>query len=406
MESLRRPGGNLAQPNHLATLLVMGVASLVFLYQSKKLGAFTGSLLLLLFFAGIAVTESRTGALSVLALLGWWLLKRKNIGDVTPAWVGVGCGVGFIGMFCAWPQMLNAMDLLDYQVEGRGLDSSLRLQIWSQLLKAVAMHPWTGWGILQVTAAHNAVADAYEVSAPFSYSHNLVLDLALWVGIPFALLLTGLVLVWLWRRVRTVNHLLPWYGLAVALPLGLHSMLEFPFSYAYFLAPVMFLLGVMEASLGHKPLRIGIKSTMTLLLVTTLALAWSVVEYLQIEEDFRVARFESLHVGSPPPDHQRPKVILFDQLGVLLHDTRITPTPKMSPEEMQVVKDAALRYPWPSTQYRYALALALNENLLEAARQIQVIRRMRGEQFYERVKQQIDELANSKYPELRQLELY
>lgn len=406
MENLRRPGGNLAQPNHLATLLVMGVASLVFLYQSKKLGAFAVSVLLFLLCAGIAVTESRTGALSMLALLGWWLLKRRNISDSTPAWVGVGCSIGFVGMFWAWPHMLNAMDLLGYQVEGRGLDGSLRLQVWPQLLKAVATHPWTGWGILQVTAAHNTVADAYEVSAPFSYSHNLVLDLALWVGIPLALLLVGLVVVWLWRRVRTINHLLPWYGLAVALPLGLHSMFEFPFSYAYFLVPVMFLLGMVEASLGSKPLRIGAKSAMTLLLLTTVVLAWSVVEYLQIEEDFRVARFESLHVGSPPPDHQRPKVILFDQLGVLLDDTRITPTPKMSPEEMQVVKDAALHYPWPSTQYRYALALALNGNPVEAARQIQVIRRMRGEQFYDRVKRQIDELANSKYPELRQLKLY
>jgi len=141
------------------------------------------------------------------------------------------------------------------------------------------------------------------------------------------------------------------------------------------------------------------------LLVTTAVLAWSVVEYLEIEEDFRVARFEALRIGSPPPAHQRPKVILYTQLGVLLDDARITSTPNMSPEAMQLVKNAALHYPWSATQYRYAVALALNGDPVEAARQVQVMRRMWGEQLYEGVKMQINELADTKYPELHQLSL-
>lgn len=403
MADLRRPGGNLAQPNHLATLLVMGMASLLFLHQSKKLGAIASGLFLFLLCAGIAATESRTGALSLLMLLGWWLLKRRAIDDPTPVWAGVGCGIGFIGMFWAWPKLLNALLLSDQAAVNT--TSSQRLEVWSQLVDAVALRPWWGWGIHEVAKAHNAVAHSYAVSAPFSYSHNIVLDFALWVGLPLTIFLVGVTAVWLWRRARDANQLLPWYCLAVALPLGLHSMLEYPFAYAYFLAPVMFLLGAIEASLGVKPLvHIGVKPVAALLLVTTVAMAWSVVEYLKIEEDFRVARFEALRIGSPPPEHQRPKVLLFDQLGVLLDDARITPTPNMSPEAMQVVKNAALHYPWSATQYRYALALALNGNPVEAARQIQVMRRLWGERQYEGVKKKIDELA-TKYPELRELSL-
>jgi len=183
-------------------------------------------------------------------------------------------------------------------------------------------------------------------------------------------------------------------------------MLEYPFAYAYFLAPVMFALGEVEAALAVKPLlRMGIKPVATLLLVATAVLAWSVVEYLEIEEDFRVARFEALRIGSPPPGHQRPNVILYTQLGVLLDDARITPTPNMSPAAMQLVKNAALHYPWSATQYRYAVALALNGNPVEAARQIQVMRRFWGEKLYEGVKTQINELAANKYPQLRQLNL-
>jgi hypothetical protein len=405
MPGLRRPGGNLGQPNHLATLLVMGIASLVFLRQSKKLGPASAGLLLFLLCMGLAVSESRAGALSLVLLLGWWLFKRRAIGDATPPWVGPLVGVAFAGMFLAWPHVLNAMDLLPYQINGRVAEGSLRFQVWSQLLKAVTMHPWAGWGFHQVAAAHNAVVDGYAVSEPYAYSHNLVLDLVIWTGVPIAMLLVVMMAVWLWRRVRDANQLLPWYGLAVALPLGLHSMLEYPFAYAYFLAPVMLLLGAVEATGGGKVLaRIGVKTVGAALLISTVVLAWSVVEYLEIEEDFRVARFQASRIGSPPAEHQRPKVILFDQLGVLLDVSRITPTPHMSAQEMEVAKRAALYYPWTATHSRYVMTLALNGNQEEAERQLQVMRRLWGEKQYQAMKEHIAEKA-TQYPQLRRLSL-
>jgi len=405
MPDLRRPGGNLGQPNQLATLLVMGVASLVFLRQSKKLGPTSAGLLLLLLCMGLAVSESRAGALSLLLLLGWWLFKRRAIGDTTPPWVGIVAGLAFAGMYLAWPHVLNAMDLLSHQANGRLGAGSLRFQVWSQLLKAVSMHPWTGWGFHQVAAAHNAVVDGYNASEPYSYSHNLVLDLVIWLGVPMALLLLVVAAVWLWRRARDANQLLPWYGLAVALPLGLHSMLEYPFAYAYFLAPAMLLLGGVEATAGGKGFaRIGVKAVGAALLLSTVVLAWSVVEYLGIEEDFRVARFQASRIGSPPVGHERPKVVLFDQLGVLLDVSRITPAPNMSAQDMEVARRAALYYPWTATQSRYAMALALNGNPEEAARQLQVIRRLWGEKQYQAMKDHIADKA-TQYPQLRRLSL-
>lgn len=402
MPELRRPGGNLGQPNHLATLLVMGMASLVFLHQSKKLGGVASGLLLLLLSAGIAATESRAGALSLLALLCWWLLKRRAIGDPTPVWVGVVGGIAFVGMFWAWPHLLNAMDLFAYQAGGRVSEGSLRFQVWPQLLQAVAMRPWTGWGFHQVAAAHNAVADGYAVSEPYSYSHNLVLDLALWVGLPLTTLLVGVTAVWLWRRVRAANQLLPWYGLAVALPLAVHSMLEYPFAYAYFLTPVMFLLGAVEASLGVKPLvRVGVKPVAAMLLVATAGMALSVIEYVAIEEDFRIVRFEALRIGKTPPNYQRPNVVLLTQLDALLIGGRIIPKPDMTADELDMARKVALRFPWPATQNRYALSLALNGYPDEAVRQLRVMLALHGEKNYAQIKEGWVNLANEKYPQLR-----
>ncbi len=41
----------------------------------------------------------------------------------------------------------------------------------------------------------------------------------------------------------------PRYCLALTLPVAVHSMLEVPFAYAYFLVPVMFAVGALEGAL-------------------------------------------------------------------------------------------------------------------------------------------------------------
>jgi hypothetical protein len=302
--------------------------------------------------------------------------------------------------------LLNALHLLDHHAEDRVLEGSLRFQIWPQLLDALSSRPWTGWGVQQVAAALSAVADRYPISEPYTYSHNLWLDLALWVGLPFAVVLAVATAVWIWRRISALDKLLPWYGLGIGAPLAVHSMLEYPHAYAYFLAPVMFMMGAVEASTGGRPFaQISIKSATVALFLATAALSWSVVEYLAIEEDFRIARFQALRVGSPPPEHQRARIILFDQLGGALNAARITPTPNMSHESVRILQKAALHDPWTASQYRYAVALALNGNPAEAVRQFQVVRSMRGQKVYEGIKNEFSELAAAKYPQLRDLNL-
>ena len=254
--------------------------------------------------------------------------------------------------------------------------------------------------------AHNAVAHAYAVSEPFSYSHNIVLDLALGMGVPLAALLMLITAVWLWRRVRSANQLLPWYCLALVLPVAVHSLLEFPFAYAYFLVPMMFALGVLEGMAGAKfVLHIGVRTAAVILLGLSIAAAWSVVEYVAIEEDFRVARFEALKVGQTPADYRRPDILLLTQLSALLDGARISPKPGMSANELTLAKKVALRYPWTATQNRYALSLALNGNPEEAIRQLHVMKAMHDEKTYAAIKVNWKSLAQDTYPQLRELKL-
>ena len=406
MPQLRRPGGNLGQPNQLATLLLMGLASLVFLLEEKKLGRLASALLALSLLVGLAATESRTGIVSLFILALWWFAKRKSIDfKLSPWWVML-AGAGFLFLFWRWPTLMD--EILQSGDIGGKVNTSLggRWLVWPQLIEGVWQRPWFGWGIGQVSTAHNAVADAYASSEPFTYAHNIVLDLALGIGIPLTALFSVMSMVWLWRRLKSARSLVPWYCLAVVLPVVVHSMLEFPFAYAYFLLPVMFALGALEGFVGIKPaIRLGVKPVAAMLLVITVIMAWSALEYVSIEEDFRIVRFEALKLGSTPSDYERPKVVLLTQLDALLKGGRIVPKPGMSADEVELARTVALRYPWPATQSRYALSLALNGNPNEAIRQLRVMRALHGEKTYAQVRDGWVITAAEKYPQLKNLHL-
>jgi O-antigen ligase len=406
MPQLRRPGGNLGQPNQLATLLLMGLASLMFLYESKKLGALASALLAFTLLTGVAATESRTGVLSLLFLMLWWFAKRKSLDFRLSPWVVACGGVAFLGLFWFWPRLMDAVQQTSELGAQVNVSVGTRWLVWPQLIEAVLQRPWWGWGLGQVSTAHNAVVSAYAVSEPFTYAHNIVLDLAIGIGLPLTALLVLVTGVWLWRRVRSTRQLAPWYCLALIVPVAVHSMLEFPFAYAYFLVPVMFAVGALEGAVGAKPaFSLGVKPALALLFVTTGVMAWSVVEYIAIEEDFRIVRFEALRIGTTPASYQRPHVVLLTQLDALLHGGRIVPKPGMSAEEVELARKVALRFPWPATQNRYAQSLALNGNPDEAIRQLRVMRALHGEKTYAQIKEGWVNLANEKYPQLRNLTL-
>lgn len=403
----RRSGANLGQSNQLGTLLLMGIGSVLYLFERRKIGAMLSSVLVVVLLTVLAITESRAGVLGFCLLNVWWFAKRKTINSRTNPWFVILCALAFMSMFWAWPLLLAEV----YQT-GVPMASTAntvaynRWIIWPQLLQAMMLRPWSGWGFGQVSTAHNAVVDAYSKSELYTYSHNIVLDFALGIGIPATMLLVLLVGTWLWRRLRTSQQLEPWYCIAVVIPVATHSMVEFPFAYAYFLVPIMLSIGALEGMREVKPiLQLGVKSLAAGLVVATVAAAWSIPEYLNIEEDFRVVRFESLRIGKTRADYQRPKVHLFTQLDALLYGARIVPRPNMQDQEIELARVVALHFPMIATQNRYALSLALNGNPTEAIRQLRVMRAQQETITYSKIKAAWAVMAEEQYPLLRELQM-
>jgi hypothetical protein len=409
LATARRPGANLGQPNQLATLILLAIASLVYLFELGHLRAFVSSILATLLLAGLAVTESRAGALSLLLLTGWWLMKRHRIASSTSGWVAVLWLFLFGCSFWFWPVCFSNFNEGGWtESTGSTVNTSAgtRWVVWPQLLQSVLLRPWFGWGLREISTAHNAVLDRYATGEPFTYAHNVILDLAVGVGIPLTIGLVGVIIIWLVRRMWAVNDATTWYCVAFALPFGMHSMFEFPFAYAYFLVPVMVLVGVLEARLSPSSVfRIAWGAVASVWTIVCALMLWSVVEYVAIEEDFRIVRFEAMRMGHTPSEYVQPEIRLLTQLKALLGAGRIVPTPNMDASQIEISRKVAMRFPWTATQNRYALSLALNGDPAEAVRQLKVMRAMHGAEAYEEIHSNWIELANTKYPQLKSLQL-
>ena len=385
----RRPGANLAQPNHLALLLMMAMASLAYLNMcSNVLGRWVSILLFFLLAVGLAMTESRAGLLQLWVLAVLFSLKALSAESHFSAssglsrWQVVSGTTLATALFVSYPTIFGLLNGVNGMV-GRMTEGSMRFVVWPQLVEAVMLKPWLGWGMLQVGPAHNAVAHAYPEAEAFHYSHNIFLDLAIWLGLPAAVCLTLLAAVWLLRHLIKAQAASTVYALALVLILGVAATLEYPHTYAYFLAPVAFAMGVLERVHDAKILHISsVRVALASAVAVTGLMAWSAVEYLALEEDIRVVRFQASKIGSIPQGYEPPKTLWLTQLSALANNSRIKVTPNMTQPQLAALQNTALRYPWTATQSRYALALAMNGNLFEGQRQLHVMRAQHGTRIF------------------------
>lgn len=404
----RRPGANLGQPNHLGTLLVMGAASLIYLSQRLRISRFVAALFSLLLIVGMSITESRTGLLSSLTLCLWWLI-RGQIFTRAPRWPWVAASVlTLIVMMWGWPPFITLIQEAGPLQERVTINttSSMRLEAWQQLWEAVWIKPWLGWGLRGVSTALNTVLDHYPESLPLTYAHNIVIDMAIGMGLPLTVLAIYATGVWIRRRVKNAKTVDSWYAVGLLIPFGIHSLLEYPFAYAYFLVPAMLAIGMLEQdTLSSVRIIISRKIILGFLIFLGALFTLIGVEYIDIEEEFRIARFEILNIGQTPADYAHPNTLLLTQLKAMVAATRSIPRPHMQPEEIELLRTASLRFPWVSLQNTYTLSLALNGNPEEAIRQLKVMRAMHGEKMYARINANWKELVRTKYPQLSSLAL-
>jgi O-antigen ligase len=247
--------GNLAQPNHYAACVSLSLASAAYLYACRRLhvAVAAGTAALLLTVLVLAGSRSPWLYLAAFLVLAFTLNRLQRSGESRRL---VLFAVGLVpGLWAA--QALAAFSFLQpaegslvtiadrlFQV-ANGVE--LRLPLWANGWRMFLDAPALGAGFGQFAweqFLHRAASGETAESGVFNHAHNIVVQLLAETGIAGTLIVVGPALVWIADLRKASFTLERWWLLALLSVMGVHSMLEYPLWYAYFLGVVALLLGL------------------------------------------------------------------------------------------------------------------------------------------------------------------
>ncbi len=358
-----RPFANVAQPNHFSTLSFLGLCGLLWLYQSRKVNGaafLLGAGFLLL---GMIMSQSRTGWLQLgLLLVGGMIVRDCAQLRITRAKL-LALGAFFAGGVMLWPKVNDLLLLSAGRSLGDQMQAGVRLPYWRSMLDAIGREPLFGYGWQQVGAAQQRVAlDHPAVGTLFDNSHNFVLDILLWNGLPIGLMILAILGLWFITSIHACrNPKVVWLLAAVAGVLT-HAMLEYPLAYAYFLIPTGIAMGAIESlsPAGWKAIRLPRSAVLVSTLLLSALFLTIATEYLKTEERFRILRFELARIGQPPTEIPLARTRLLTQLDSFLEYYGMEAKPGMAPEQLEKMRRVSERYGFSTIILRYALAAGLN----------------------------------------------
>lgn len=363
-----RPFANLAQPNHLATLLGLGIASLLRWYEINRIRGWVAALAIGWLAIGLLMTQSRTGWLIIVAIpVAWLILGRQAKLRLRAGPIVLGVLAFAVGVLL-WDEINSTLFLVSETLQTR-MRPGGRSVVWPVLVDAIGRAPWVGYGWNQVALAHQAASLEHPGSPElFSDSHNLFLDLILWNGVPIGAILSAVLLVWAVKRIRACRDADGWALLLALAVLFLHSMVEYPYDYAYFLLPAGLLIGVLDG--GSNARRTALPRTALVLptVLTMAMLGWIGIEYMNVEQAARQLRFVKARIGlDSVPTAPVPEVVLLDGLREAHRFALTEPRPGLDAAELQWMHVVAQRNASAPILFRYAQAAGLNGRARDAA---------------------------------------
>ena len=288
--------GNLAQPNHYADYLALGLISLGLLFQQRSIKTVFAILLTLPLLFAMTLSGSRSTwlYLALMTFMAWWLARREATMKPLLRY-SLLLVAGFVLMHLLVQMHFMAgggngtntvQRLLTYN-GGGDTGGSIRLYLWHEALLMFTQSPLLGIGFGQFAWHHFQLLpllQANNISGLYNNAHNLVFQMAAVAGIAGLLALLVPLGIWLHGTRRAALSGAHWWGYSMLGVLVIHSLLEYPLWYAYFVGVAAVLLGAFDETRYRLELHnIGRLSLLVIVLLGLFTLIQLRIGYQQLK---------------------------------------------------------------------------------------------------------------------------
>lgn len=383
-----RPYANMAQPNNLATLLIMSLLACLYLFEKRQIKNLILIPTTFIILFGIVLAQSRTTILVAPFIVLYYLIKTfKQPVRLSPLKL-----LTWFGLFMLLAYGLSNLSALVAQISGQGASTiistadrvakgsgDIRLDMWKQMIVAIQQQPWFGYGWNQTGLAQYMVFDAYQVPLWYKSAHNMLLDLLVWNGIPLGGLIILYVIAWLYWLNKGVKDTVSIIATLMVCAILIHGMLEFPLHYAYFLLPAGFLLGIIQAQYRKLPdIQINPKISSLIAILCIVGCGMTVRDYMLYKKQSVIASQTAANTSAQQEVMDQP-IILLTQFKDRVWWIDLDPKTKLSDQQLQhvglMVANLASKY----DLYKYAQVLAYNGKEDEALHQLWLLDKLHGQ---------------------------
>lgn len=258
--------GNIGQRNHFATQITLASFALIYLHAIERVNRAVAIVLLALLSLMLTASSSRAALIYIVAgifltLISYRAIRapihRRLLQGVVLLLVLFLVFQFFLPLLNDWLKLLlaamgfdinglNTLVMLQRDAAG-GID--LRLSEWHKAWRMFMESPLWGIGIgnygwysfnYQALPEFSAVPEGVL----FNHSHNLIMQVLAELGILGFLLLLPMAVTWIKQMLPEWKNPSSWLILSLLIVLLLHSSVEYPLWYSYFLGIAAILLGL------------------------------------------------------------------------------------------------------------------------------------------------------------------
>jgi len=369
-----RPFANIAQPNLLALLNCFSVASVWWLFLTRRINSWAAVGLAVVILIGIALTQSRIAwiILPLFVVLCWHQSEqRTRLYKLVLAFLLL----FYIALVLYLPDIGSLVGIALDTSGHRATQTSVRLVLWQQAWTMSRLHPWFGVGWYQFGEQQVILSTLFKPTEYSEFAHNILLGFAAETGWPLTVLVFSLAAVWFYFCCIKRWHKLEVRFLSlILLAIFLHSLVEFPLWNAFILMPFGVIVGALHVrELGWKIVAIGRKWIVAFCVFSVVILVGVSADYYRVMIGFDALAWIQAGEKSGPGSIDPPLFTLYPQFYDYFQIIRIKISPDMPKEDIHFLETLSLRFAFPPVLHRLAMAYAYNQRPTEALQVITTI---------------------------------